>query len=123
MDFEKEIEKHLLWRSMVESLFNRNAKDYAIPAVIGQDHHCHLGQWIYSKKSASYANEPVFQKLCEVHENFHVVAGMILSMFRSGADATAKKKEAEFYRLSDEVILCLKELKSIDEQHGIKYLE
>lgn len=112
MDFDKEIEQHILWRSMVESLFNKEAKDFSLPAVISDDHFCHLGKWIHSKDSELYSDHPVFETLCVVHKQFHQTAAKILNHFKKGEDDQAIKLESEFYLLSDDVIHCLQDLKS-----------
>ncbi len=97
---------------MVESLFNKSAKDFAIPALISDDHHCELGQWIYSKESEPYSQDSVFETLVEIHKEFHQIAGKIMSLFKQGEDQKAVSLEAKFYILSDEIIDCLNELKT-----------
>ena len=113
MDFDKEIEQHTLWRAMVESLFNKSAKDFALTSVISDDHHCQLGKWLHSKDSEPYSNNAVFESLCEVHKEFHLTAGAILSSFKRNDVDKALALESKFYLLSEEVINCLNELKSV----------
>ena len=112
MDFDEEIKQHLLWRSMVESLFNRSAKEFALPSLISNDHHCQLGKWIYSAASDEYSDKHCFNQLREAHKEFHATAGTILTLFQQGEIAKAQALEPEFYMLSDDVVRCLQELKS-----------
>lgn len=113
MNFDEEIKQHLLWRSMVESLFNKSSKDFALPAALSDDHHCRLGRWIYSAESAAYADKTHFTQLKEAHKAFHKKAGLILSLFQQGDIDKAQAHEPEFYMLSDDVIICLEELKAL----------
>ena len=69
---------------MVESLFNKSSKDFALPAALSDDHHCKLGRWIYSSESAPYADKSDFTQLKEAHKAFHQKAGLILSLFQQG---------------------------------------
>ena len=112
MDFDEEIKQHLLWRSMVESLFNKSAKDFALPSLVSNDRHCQLGKWIYSIKSDAYSDKHSFKQLREAHREFHATAGTILTLFQQGEIAKAQAHEAEFYMLSDDVVRCLKEQKA-----------
>jgi hypothetical protein len=112
MDFDKEIKQHLLWRSMVESLFSKDSKDYASPSAISNDHHCHLGKWIYSKDAEEYSDNPDFYQLRELHKEFHATAGKIIALFKKGEVEKAQSYEPDFYLLSDDVIKCLEELKN-----------
>ncbi|NNJ91253.1 MAG: CZB domain-containing protein [Gammaproteobacteria bacterium] len=111
MNFDKEIKQHLLWRSMVESLFNKSSKEFALPSVISNDHHCQLGRWIYSHDSDAYSDNPYYNQLREVHKEFHATAGTILTLFQQGEVEKAQFHEPEFYMLSDDVVRCLEELK------------
>ena len=112
MDFDAEIKQHLLWRSMVESLFNKNSAEFALPSAISNDHHCQLGKWIYSHESEIYADKHCFNQLREAHKEFHSRAGLILTLFRQGEVDKAQAHEPEFYLLSDDVVKCLEELKA-----------
>lgn len=111
MDFDKEIKNHLLWRSMVESLFNKGSKDYVSPSAISSDRHCQLGRWIYSKDADIYADNPNYIQLKELHKEFHATAGTILTLFKKGEVEKAQSYEPNFYLLSDDVVKCLEELK------------
>ncbi len=112
MDFDEEIKQHLLWRSMVESLFNKSAKEFALPSLISNDHHCQLGKWIYSHESDAFSEKPDFIQLRESHQKFHTLAGKILALFKQGEMAKAQTYEPEFYLLSDDVVKCLEALKA-----------
>ena len=116
MDFDAEIIKHLEWRTMIETLFRDRERAYVSPATIIQDDKCQLGKWIYSSESKIYANLPVFKTLIEVHKDFHLQAGTIMTICNNGDFTEASELEDEFYRLSAEVITCLKELKQQELQ-------
>ena len=97
---------------MVESLFNKSAKEFALPSVISNDHHCQLGHWIYSQESDVFSENPDFIQLRESHQKFHTLAGTILTLFKQGEMAKAQAYEPEFYLLSDEVVKYLEALKT-----------
>ena len=114
MDIDKEIIKHLEWRSMVENLFRDRERAYVSPTVIIQDDKCQLGKWIYSSVSNVYEKYPAFKTLVEVHKEFHLKAGTIMTICNNGDFEEASELEDEFYRLSGEVIKCLEELKQVE---------
>jgi len=114
MDFDAEIIKHLQWRTMIENLFRDRERPYVSPATIIQDDKCQLGKWIYSPSSKSYEKFPVFNALVEVHKDFHLQAGTIMTICNNGNFDEASELEEEFYRLSGEVIKCLEKLKQME---------
>ena len=114
MDFDAEIIKHLQWRTMVESLFRDRERAFVSPSVIIQDDKCQLGKWIYSTASKVYEKYPAFKTLIEVHRDFHLKAGTIMTICNNGDCDEASELEEEFYRLSGEVIKCLEALKQLE---------
>jgi hypothetical protein len=113
MDFDEEIVNHLQWRTMVETLFRDHEQSYVSPTVLIQDDKCQLGKWIYSQDTQPYESHRAFSKLTEVHKEFHLKAGTILTICKNGNFDEATRLEDEFYHLSGEVIKCLEELKRV----------
>ena len=111
MDFDDEIKNHLQWRSMVEAMFINNESSYVSPSLVITDDKCRLGQWIYSDDSNSFSHLDAFKRLLEIHKEFHLKAGTILTICNNGNYDQASELEDEFYTLSGEVVKCLEELK------------
>jgi hypothetical protein len=112
-DFDEEILKHLQWRSMVVALFEHRQDTAVPPQIIISDDKCQLGKWIYSSESDYLSGNEIFQSLKAVHKEFHMSAGTILTLVQQGKPEEAKNFEIDFYKQSDEVINCLKELKNL----------
>ena len=114
MDFKEEIEKHLLWKSTIESLFDTRSHQFTSVNVVSDDHLCQLGRWIHSNDAKAYASNAVFQELETCHKEFHQQASDILALYKEKEPEQAQEKLQRFTELSNEVIACLEKLQAFE---------
>lgn len=85
MDFNSAVTVHLEWKLKLR-LYIKNREGNLNPDEVCKDNLCKLGKWLYSDGSAKYASLPEYQKIVEVHKEFHRVAGDIIRRANLGED-------------------------------------
>ncbi|MFC2506142.1 MAG: CZB domain-containing protein [Kingella sp. (in: b-proteobacteria)] len=85
---ETAIEAHKAWCDKLElTLRGKNPDEYD-PAVLGADHLCVLGKWLYGNGRA-LEHFAEYDALREAHKQFHECAGNILNAHKRGYFAEA----------------------------------
>ncbi len=85
------------------------------PDIVRADNHCEFGKWLYDDFPKSTESQELFDNVREVHAKFHRKAAHILQLAVSGSAEQALKLmdyQGEFMRLSGELILLLKGLRT-----------
>ena len=54
IDFDVEINNHLQWRSMIDSIVNGQVSMEIPASVMMNDNRCQLGKWLFSSESDAY---------------------------------------------------------------------
>jgi hypothetical protein len=104
MDINQEITKHLEWIERIASLLGNEDITQDELQKITQHDKCALGQWLRSDSSRRYQNLVEFQSLIDSHDEFHKLAGHLISALRQGEEDEALKSEAQFIEMSQKVI-------------------
>ena len=113
VDFDVEINNHLQWRAIIESVVS-GVVSMEIPGEqIMSDKHCQLGHWLYSPESASYKGNFHFNLLISDHKKFHLLSSEIVAAYKQGDFQTIHELLDDFYSVSDKVIDSLKQLKEL----------
>lgn len=88
LDLEGALAAHEAWKTKLElTLRGKNPEEYD-PNILGVDHLCVLGRWLYGEgKSMDKYEEYV--ELLDAHARFHRCAGDILTKHRKGYLAEA----------------------------------
>ena len=110
------IEAHNAWiKKLDDTLAGKNPEEYD-PKIVGADHLCKVGQWIYGK-CQELKGYPEFEKLRLAHKKFHDLAGQILE-FRADKKFTNALTilRTDFPDASKDIKLCLVSLM-------LKYME
>lgn len=85
---ETAIEAHHAWCEKLElTLRGKNPDEYD-PAIVGADHLCVLGKWLYGEGMALDQLEE-YSTLLDAHKRFHECAGNILTLHKEGRFAQA----------------------------------
>lgn len=109
LDVQAVINAHLAWRKRLEDLILGNSSEELDIGVIMQDNQCLLGQWLYGQAARStLALHPEFAALREAHRAFHLYAARVVQTLRMrGVEAAQAMLEADFDRLSKEIVFNL----------------
>ena len=114
VDFDVEINNHLQWRAIIESVVSGDVSMEIHGGLIASDKDCQLGRWLYSSESASYEGNFHFNLLIADHKKFHLLSSEIVAAYKQGDFQKTHKLLDEFYFISDKVIDTLKELKELE---------
>jgi hypothetical protein len=104
MDIKQEINQHLLWIDKIASLIGSEEITQEAIDEITQHDKCELGKWLTSESSEAYRGSNEFQELIDSHNEFHALAGELITAFQEGDEARALESEAEFIAMSQKVI-------------------
>jgi hypothetical protein len=111
LDFAKWIKAHRDWRARLVDYIGGNSTDTLDETVICRDDQCALGHWIYDHGIRYYGDLAVFQELKTYHADFHISAGMVVTMYkRAGEKAATKALHQEFDLNSMRVIRSIEAL-------------
>jgi hypothetical protein len=84
----KGIGAHGMWKQRLVDAINTGVSEWT-PAIVKQDNQCEFGKWLYSC-SAAEKQSPHYEKIRELHAQFHKEAAQILDLALTG-----KKQDAE----------------------------
>ncbi|MCX7600377.1 MAG: CZB domain-containing protein [Meiothermus sp.] len=109
LDVQAVINAHLAWRKRLEDAILGRSNEELDIGVIAQDNQCLLGQWLYGQAAHStLALHPEFAALREAHRAFHFYAARVVQTTRTrGVEAAKAMLEADFDRLSKDIVLHL----------------
>ena len=114
-DFNVEINNHLQWRSIIESIVSGQVSLDIPRSMFLTDNHCQLGKWLYSPESNDYQGNYHFNLLISDHKKFHQFASEIVAAYEQGDDQRVAQLHDEFYLSSDKVIDSLNKLKQLEK--------
>ena len=114
VNFDVEINNHLQWRSIIESIVTDQVSMQVPESMIKSDKGCQLGKWLFSSESVSYEGNYHFNLLKNDHKNFHQLASQIVIAHKQNDSQKINQLKKEFYAVSDKVIDTLKELKQLE---------
>jgi len=109
LKLEEAIGAHEAWCDKLElTLRNKNPEQYD-PAIVGADHLCILGKWLYNENGGkALAKYPEYEAVRQAHAKFHSCAGGIIENHRSGYFMEAiSALRHELVDLSNEVKISL----------------
>jgi hypothetical protein len=108
---------HDFWKKRLRNAIEYGTSEYK-PEVVEKDHTCQFGLWLYSLSEEDKSTED-FEKVKDLHAQFHKVAANILELA-----ITDKKEEAlkqmdfggAYSKVSSKLIVALHEWKSNTKQ-------
>lgn len=91
LTLEEAIQAHEAWIKKLETtLCGQNPEEYD-PGIVGADHLCKVGKWIYGPGQQAFSSLPEFASVVSTHAKFHKTAGRILDEHKHGHFAEAIK--------------------------------
>lgn len=110
LSLETAINAHKAWCDKLElTLRGKNPEEYD-PAILGVDHLCLLGKWLYGDGKVLDKHEE-YHKVLQTHADFHKCAGGILENHKKGYFAEAiSALRHDLVALSNDVQLALVQL-------------
>lgn len=112
-DFEAWIEAHKAWKARLADLVDGNSAEIIDPAVVGVDHQCPLGKWIYSDGMEHFSGLDSFEDLRRAHASFHRTAGEVAQCACDGDHRQARKVlHSKFQARSTLVVSLLRQMES-----------
>jgi hypothetical protein len=115
MDLTQEITNHLEWIDSIASLLNNEQLSEDDLQEISAHNQCELGHWLDSDESSVFNDLPAFQKLTESHQQFHKLAGDLLSSLQQGNENEAIAAQEKFIQMSHQVISSLQALEQMGQ--------
>ncbi|SPF40810.1 Methyl-accepting chemotaxis (MCP) signaling domain protein [Candidatus Desulfosporosinus infrequens] len=100
------ITDHQLWIWRIDSMISSN--EFIEPNVAGDFHGCRLGKWLDAEQLLSERSE--LKQILPSHTEFHSLAQSAVTAKNSGQNEEAKKYLELMYKLSDHMVVMLKEL-------------
>ena len=110
MDLTREISNHLEWIDSIASFLNNEEFSEEDLQEITRHNQCELGQWLDADESSMFKDLPEFQQLQASHEQFHKLAGDLISALQQGDENQAIAAQEKFILMSHEVITALQSL-------------
>ena len=115
VDFNVEINNHLQWRAIIESIITGQVSMHVPASLLMSDNHCQLGKWLFSSESDCYEGNYHFNLLINDHKKFHLLASEIVTAHKQGDAQRVEQLKNAFYSSSDKVINSLHELKKLEQ--------
>lgn len=112
LDMKAALDAHLAWTKRLEDSLNGTSNETLDAATVSSDCKCALGQWLYGVAREQFAGSSEYQELRQVHADFHLKAGEILSNVLNGEDEQAYWNLRELRYQSGNVQLSLVRLYS-----------
>ena len=82
------INAHVMWKLRLRKYVAGTSEESLDSAVVGTDHQCMLGKWIYSEGQA-FSHLPEFKQMVEEHAQFHRCAAEIIDLVDEGESKEA----------------------------------
>jgi methyl-accepting chemotaxis protein len=118
MDIGKEITNHLEWIETIASLLGSDELTKDDVQAVSRHDKCELGQWLNSEASMEFRNLPEFDKLIQSHDEFHTLAGFLITAYQMGKESEAIETEKKFIEMSKRVINHLHALQEYERAKG-----
>lgn len=92
MSFDSEIRDaikvHAAWKQRLNAVIQTGQSELTV-ALVCQDNHCRLGQWLYSLNEPTKATHR-WQCVRQLHADFHVHAANVMELALAGKVSAAK---------------------------------
>lgn len=89
LDVMAAIQAHLRWKKRLGDYIAGNSGEQLDADVVGADHKCALGKWIYGVGAEYHGEREIFQRLRTIHAAFHRSAGEIVRAVDAGKEEEA----------------------------------
>ena len=89
MNLDEAIAKHAEWKVKFRAAMEH--QEQVDHALIGDDHRCTLGQWLYAEGKAEHEAKPEFRFLVAKHKEFHAEAAKVAQLINTRQYAEAEK--------------------------------
>ena len=114
-NIDKAIAAHGAWKERLTNTIASGTSDFD-PDVVKQPDKCEFGKWLYGGDISTAAKDSdYYTKSVDLHAQFHVEAGKILSLALQGKKAEAEGlmgDDSEFVKLSSTLTGLLNEWKA-----------
>ena len=112
------VQGHLAWKKRLKAIVQEGRQDDVDIAQVAPDDLCALGQWLHGPARERHGHLPQYTRLRKLHADFHLAAGEVLLISRSGRrDDADKLLRGAFSALSDQVQLELVRLYAAARAH------
>lgn len=102
------VQSHIVWRDRLREQVRSGELADLDPDLVGSDHQCPIGQWLYGAGRLRWAWLDSYERLRRIHAEFHRVAGQIVrEAARGRAEAAQQLLRGPYVALSDQVQLDL----------------
>ncbi len=106
------VQSHIIWRDRLREQVREQVRGGDLadldPAIVGSDHQCPIGHWLYGAGRLRWARLDSYERLRRIHAEFHRVAEQIVrEAARGRADAAQQLLRGPYVALSDQVQLDL----------------
>lgn len=91
-EINKGISAHVMWKQRLREAIDTGTSEWT-PAMVRLDNKCDFGNWLYSSSPEIKAS-PHYQKVKQLHAEFHTTCAHILELALSGNIEEAKKSIA-----------------------------
>jgi predicted naringenin-chalcone synthase len=124
-ELENAISAHTSWLKNIKTailvsstMSNKNSdsnRKIKMIDKIESDHQCAFGKWIYETNESEIKNNIYYEKVVDLHAQFHQQAANILNLAFEGDKSQAKRlvtDDSDFIQCSEKLIATLEEWKS-----------
>ena len=91
LDFMAAIEAHVRWKVRLEAYLAGTSEEKLVAETVARDDQCILGKWIYGQAGELYHSHPRFEKMKQMHADFHETAGEVIRLTDEGEFKKAKE--------------------------------
>lgn len=89
LNFSDAIAAHRKWKLRLAAYIDGTSTEQLDHSVICKDNQCVLGKWIYGEGETFVSHLPAFQEMKVSHAQFHLNAGKIVELVKSGNKSVA----------------------------------
>ncbi len=112
LNFITALEAHAKWKMRLKEYIEGRSNAALTVETIGRDDQCVLGKWLRGEGKAQFGQLPEFQKLVDLHQDFHTCAAGVLATAQDGnpQEALEQLETGEYRRASLTISSTLAEL-------------
>lgn len=109
-DPESFIKSHENWKLMIEAILSGVEPASRLPVEVIQNHRlCEFGKWLNSEQPKDVLSQSVYQELFQLHEQFHLSAGLLLDNYKTWDSKKLAAEISNFHDLSNRIVNVLKQ--------------
>ncbi|HOW27194.1 MAG TPA: CZB domain-containing protein [Elusimicrobiota bacterium] len=117
MNIDEAMQAHVNWKMRLRDYCKADRKENLDSNLVNKDNRCDLGKWIHGEAKEKFGSSPDFQKLIEIHAEFHRYAAEIVNLVNSNkiteALAILDNPQSPFRSKTTEVIGLLAKMKKL----------